>query len=379
MNLHNFPAYSLQDLVSHTEAQKKKLFFKVDARWETTRPHMGVILREKFPIFAESEGHNMLSVFVHMEDAIFWVDTYRTNSNVGMTIYAQSREIADKSIELMKQLIPVAPEPADTDISVRFWYLTNNGPVSVHRNIAAPTWENMNYNYAKTTKEGLNHLMVDFKPTAGGKLVLWHGQPGTGKTYALRALCQAWKPWCSSEYILDPETLLGASPGYLANMIMDSAESLDEDEAISDDDDDEPKTKKPRWKLFIMEDTGELLTENARERAGQGLSRLLNVVDGFIGQGLRVLVLITTNEEFESLHPAVSREGRCAASIKFDSLNMEEANLFLKQNGYNGSLIDKHDSKTLAELYSLIKNEQMPHDRKGAEGNSRPFGFQIAV
>ena len=41
------------------------------------------------------------------------------------------------------------------------------------------------------------------------------------------------------------------------------------------------------------EDTGELLSADARERSGQGLSRFLNVVDGLIGQGLRVLVLVT--------------------------------------------------------------------------------------
>ena len=71
-----------------------------------------------------------------------------------------------------------------------------------------------------------------------------------------------------------------------------------------------------------MEDTSELLSADARERTGQGLSRFLNVVDGLIGQGLRVIVLVTTNEEIK-LHPAVARPGRCAANMMFDALSRE--------------------------------------------------------
>jgi hypothetical protein len=52
-----------------------------------------------------------------------------------------------------------------------------------------------------------------------------------------------------------------------------------------------------------------LLTADAKVVIGQGLSRFLNVVDGLIGQGLRVLVLVTTNEPIRTLHPAVARPG----------------------------------------------------------------------
>jgi hypothetical protein len=57
-----------------------------------------------------------------------------------------------------------------------------------------------------------------------------------------------------------------------------------------------------------------------------GEAGFLNVVDGLIGQGLRVLVLVTTNEELKSLHPAVARPGRAAANIEFHALSRHEAN-----------------------------------------------------
>jgi hypothetical protein len=46
------------------------------------------------------------------------------------------------------------------------------------------------------------------------------------------------------------------------------------------------------------------------------LSRLLNLTDGLLGQGRRVLAAITTNEDIRVLHPAATRPGRCLAQIE---------------------------------------------------------------
>lgn len=373
MQTHNFPAYNLQDLYAHSESQKRGLLFSLEVTWETIKPNLGNLIRTRFNVLGENQSNTSSSIFIDLGDTIFWVDSNKNNARISLSAYAKSKELLENCLKQVKAILPEAPEPIDSDISVRFWYLTNNGPTAVHRNISAPTWEKLSTNYATVTKNALNHLMDDFTPTSGGKLILWHGEPGTGKTYALRALCQAWKSWCSSEYIMDPETLLGGSPGYLASMVMESTSNL---ASLDDDDDDEVENRK--WKLLIMEDTGELLTEHAKERSGQGLSRLLNVVDGFIGQGLKILVLITTNEEFQSLHPAVSREGRCLASIKFNHLNINEAQKFLKNNNASTSeTLDKHKLYSLASLYGMINNSSMPRNVLWKEGDSS-FGFKLS-
>jgi hypothetical protein len=104
----------------------------------------------------------------------------------------------------------------------------------------------------------------------------------------------------------------------------------------------------------MLEDTGELLTPDAKSVIGQGLSRFLNVVDGLIGQGLRVLVLVTTNEEIRALHPAVARPGRCAADVSFVPLSAEEATEWLSARDGGEP---PAGPTTLASLYAALQGD----------------------
>jgi hypothetical protein len=103
-----------------------------------------------------------------------------------------------------------------------------------------------------------------------------------------------------------------------------------------------------RWRLLVLEDTGELLSTDAKAESGQGLSRFLNTVDGLIGQGVRALVLVTTNEHLRHLHPAVARPGRCAERVEFRALTANEAAAWLSGN----SVGVRPGGGTLAELFA---------------------------
>jgi len=124
-----------------------------------------------------------------------------------------------------------------------------------------------------------------------------------------------------------------------------------------------------RSKLIVLEDAGELMLPDARSTAGQGLSRLLNLTDGLIGQGLKVLILITTNEPLSALHPAVIRPGRCLAEIEFGPLPSEEANTWLADAGSPALM---REPATLAELYAVLGGEA-PRPKR------RPVGFAVAT
>lgn len=95
--------------------------------------------------------------------------------------------------------------------------------------------------------------------------------------------------------------------------------------------------------------SGRLILWQGPPGTGQALSRLLNVSDGLLGQGLNLCTLITTNEPVERLHPAVRRPGRCLAQVEVPPLEPETANRWLE--GRNGGA-PIAEPITLAELFA---------------------------
>ena len=126
---------------------------------------------------------------------------------------------------------------------------------------------------------GRRALMALNSPPVGSKLILWHGEPGTGKTTALRALARSWSPWCSSQYISDPDQFF-ADPGYIVEAASrPSADNAAPTLATAGKCD-------ALWSLVIAEDADEYVRPSARREAGASLGRLLNLTDGHFSQSV---------------------------------------------------------------------------------------------
>lgn len=237
-------------------------------------------------------------------------------------------------------------QPGERTVTVRFFTCDRHGSSS--RRLAVPAWADVRDNYPTSVQAELETAIAT-RATAesAGRLLLWHGHPGTGKTHALRALAWEWRDWCDLYYVTDPETFFG-SASYMMRVLLE------------DIDEDGDRDGESRWRLLVLEDTGELLSADAKERTGQGLSRLLNLVDGLIGQGLRVLVLVTTNEPLRRLHPAVSRPGRTLAVLDFTAFDALEAAEWLARHG--SSAVPAQT--TLAELYALAAGRSIESKQK---------------
>jgi hypothetical protein len=284
----------------------------------------------------QHDGSNQALYRSSDESVLVLVDTdgeYRR-----MVFAAHTREAAASAAAHLGGVFAVDPVPDNPDaVPLSFRWRGETGVQTSVRDIAGTRWDELRMNYPSGTRDLLDQLMsLDAAGGRTGRLVLFHGEPGTGKTTAVRALARAWSDWCETSCVVDPEVLF-QSTDYLFRLVLDDSDIGRRRRGNRGD----------GCHLIVIEDVDELIQADAKHRTGQALSRLLNTSDGILGQGLDVVFLLTTNEPIGAIHPAVSRPGRCLANIEFTRFDAAEARRWLGSNEHVAG-----GGATLAELYS---------------------------
>lgn len=199
-------------------------------------------------------------------------------------------------------------------------------------------------NYGKDFIKINNSIIssLSSKKDQKGRLVLLHGLPGTGKTTYIKWLANQLKrkilflPPILAESIVNPD---------FVPFLMDNKDCI-----------------------LVIEDAERIIGDRNNTHSSTGVSNILNITDGILGDILNISIIATFNMDKEKIDTALLRKGRLIAEHKFDKLNVEDTNNLIKHLGI-GEPVDK--GMTLADIYNINVEQYKTEDDKPKIGFGR--------
>lgn len=264
-------------------------------------------------------------------------------------------------------------------------------------------------NYSKEVLEAYDYIQDQLQAKKpDGRLVIFHGVPGSGKTYLLEGLMEGIK---NCVFVLIPSDYLSSlnNPSFLPALIglkeeigfeNDLAENGEDnvfDISINSNEVDEwneilasGTTSKPSAALLRKHGSLVLIVEDAdanlEKRDGSNsniISSVLNFADGILGRTLDLRIICTTNLKNMQLDEAIQRPGRLLKKVHVDKLSGEEAaacyrGILEMEEGAEipaDDFVYLKDGMTVAEIYKLAHNKRDAEKVLKKSDPKKSFGF----
>lgn len=180
-------------------------------------------------------------------------------------------------------------------------------------------------NYGKNFLKIHDVIISKLNEDNGKGIILLHGDPGTGKTSYIKYLTS----------LVSEKQILFIPPSM--------AEMLSEPSII-------PFLMEHRNSILIIEDAERVISDREGNGSPAGVSNILNLTDGILGDCLSIQVVATFNMKREKIDQALLRKGRLIAEHKFEKLNVEDSNKLLK---YLNKEHVVNESMCLADIYNI--------------------------
>ena len=277
----------------------------------------------------ETELHCIIRIQKEGDEYYFiddnsFLEFHTARTGVDRVVFASSNL---EKFEAVKKILRTHLKPPNTKLGQIYMLQSSHGYHLAHLGVAGSPL--ISENYSPQVNDDYKHVVADLNSSNPcGRLVVFSGIPGCGKTWMLRSiLCEV----PDARFVLVPPHLISQ---------LGSPELL------------------PDLKTAVEEHTGPLIliAEDADDcllpRMGDNMSTIqgmLNASDGILGSLLDVRIIVTTNADKFKMDSAVIRPGRLCRHVEVGPLNREQGAQVYKR--LTGEDIKMECSKTLAQVY----------------------------
>jgi energy-coupling factor transporter ATP-binding protein EcfA2 len=215
---------------------------------------------------------------------------------------------------------------------------TAHGPTLKSVGVAAVPFEEGNYN--QDVVEKFEHVVKDLRSNDPcGRIILFDGEPGTGKTFLVRALTGLVPN--ATFAVIPSEMVEGLVSPSLITSLLGKREEIGDDGPI----------------VLVIEDADGCLVPRGSDNMG-AISTLLNMSDGILGSMLDLRIVATTNaghlKSNDAIDEAIMRPGRLCSRIHVDKLGAGRAEAaYTRLTGKDRNF---PKATSVAEVYRLARD-----------------------
>jgi ATP-dependent 26S proteasome regulatory subunit len=173
-----------------------------------------------------------------------------------------------------------------------------------------------------------DNILTKLKEPNGKGIVLLHGIPGTGKTSLIKHIAKN----IEKEIIFIPPSMAESltDPNFLTFM-------LGHQNCV-----------------LIIEDAERVVSSREGVGSAGGVSNILNISDGILGDCLNIQIVATFNTKRSEIDEALLRKGRLIAEHEFGALSKDNSTKLLKALGKD---VEATKPMILAEIYGYGEAE----------------------
>ena len=195
-----------------------------------------------------------------------------------------------------------------------------------------------------------------------GRIHIFHGPPGTGKTSFIKSLITETLEKFSSIKEKEKKRYFDSRKIVFVYIPVSTFSFFSSPEAVGTLL-DEGFSETSRI-IFVIEDADNIIKKRVYDGDDKDtLSNLLNFCDGITGQIFDIQCIVTSNIALDKIDPAFIRPGRLGSLVHFDVFSEDEKRRFCKEF----EIDVPEGAKSLAELFEVVNTKKFLEEQNAVE------------